>query len=76
MHDNKTSDLRLINFMTRLFSSERTKWLFAIGLVAITGGYSYKVLSHSFGHPCNSQRLAHSYDPHHCKASEEIGCKG
>tara|TARA_Y100001968_G_scaffold333938_1_gene401432 strand:+ start:12181 stop:12336 length:156 start_codon:yes stop_codon:yes gene_type:complete len=37
-----------------MLSSERTKWLLLIGLVAITGGFSVKVLSHSFGHPCNA----------------------
>ena len=48
--------------MNKLLASDRSKWLFVIGLVAITGGYSYKVLSHSFGQPCKPQEIAHAYD--------------
>ena len=50
--------------MNKLLASDRSKWLFVIGLVAITGGYSYKVLSHSFGQSCKPQEIAHAYEPH------------
>ena len=50
--------------MNKLLFSERSKWLFVIGLVAITGGYSAKVLSHSFGQPCKPPVIAHVNEPH------------
>ena len=31
-----------VNFMNRLFSSERSKWIFVIGLVAIGAGFTVK----------------------------------
>ena len=48
--------------MNKLLASDRSKWLFLIGLVAITGGYSAKVLSHYFGSDCQPQEIAHAYN--------------
>ena len=47
--------------MKKNLSTDRSKWLFVIGLVAITGSFSAKVLSHSFAHPCKPQEIVQSY---------------
>ena len=62
--------------MKKLLSSERNKGLFLIFLIAIIASITYKVSDNLFGYHCKPHEISHDYDPHHCKASEDFGCRG
>tara|TARA_Y100001968_G_scaffold79156_1_gene70455 strand:+ start:4891 stop:5079 length:189 start_codon:yes stop_codon:yes gene_type:complete len=62
--------------MNIFLSHERSKWLLMLSFLAIAFNYLDKVSSHSYEQIYQPQEITHNYEQHHCKASEEIGCRG
>ena len=54
--------------------NKRSKCVFLTALTVIIGGISYNFPIDIYDFI--PQEMVHNYKPHHCKASEDFGCKG
>ncbi len=54
--------------------NKRSKCVCLIFLTTIAGGISYNFPIDIYDFI--PQEMVHNYKPHHCKASEDVGCKG